>query len=259
MRVAGKHSISRASWSPNGKYAALIRGDTRTGADLVVSDERGHTLRHLIRGFSYAPDDPVWSPDGRWIAVEGGGHGGSIGVVPVRGGGWRAWRHIWDTGDLSSGLYSPTWTPDGRRLAFAVSWFPADRGESGIYTIGIDGSDLRLLVRGAWMPAYSSDGSQLAYVRSPEPFSPGDIWVADADGTNARRLTDSGADARPAWSPRGRLIAFQRTIAGHTSIRAVRPDGSGERVLVSSRRYDATFPSWRPPAPFRGGPRRLCP
>ena len=108
------------------------------------------------------------------------------------------------------------------------------------------------------MPAYSPDGPQIAYVRySPEDA--GDIWVSDADGANPRRLTDSGADARPAWSPRGSLLAFERTVAGHTSIRAVRPDGSGERVLVSSPRYDATAPSWRPPALLNGGPRRPCP
>jgi len=248
------HSISGVTWSPKGKYAALIRGGSRTGADLVVADERGHTLRHLIRHFSYPPDDPVWSPDGRWIAVEGGGHGGSIGVVPASGGGWAAWHMLWATPTLSDGLDSPTWTADSRRLAFTVGFFnPIPFQESGVYTIGIDRSDFRLLIPGGYTPAYSPDGSQLAYVRA------GDIWVSDADGTNPRHVTTGGADGRPAWSPRGRLIAFERTIAGHTSIYAVKPDGSGERVLVSSPRYDATMPSWRPPARFRGGPRRPCP
>ena len=253
VRVAAGRAISRVSWSPSGRYAALMKG-----AGLVVTDQRGRVLRHLIRHFSYGPDDPVWSPDGRWVAVEGGGHGGSIGVVPARGGGWDAWRMLWATPDLSSGLDSPAWTPDSRHLAFSVYWFnppspPPPSRESGVYTIGIDRTGFRLLVPDAFMPVYSPVGSQLAYVHA------GDIWVSDADGANPRRLTESGADTRPAWSPRGRLIAFERTVAGHTSIRAVRPDGSGERVLVSSPRYDATAPSWRPPAPFRGGPRRPCP
>jgi Tol biopolymer transport system component len=232
------------------------------GAGLVVTDQRGRVLRYLIRHYTYGRDDPVWSPDGRWVAVEGDGHHASIGVVPARGGGWLAWRMLWSTpdSDFSSGLDSPTWTPDSRRLAFAVSWFnpPPPFRESGVYTIGIDEGGFHLLIPDGWMPAYSPDGSQIAYVRySPEDA--GDIWVSDADGANPRRLTESGADARPAWSPRGRLIAFERTVAGHTSIRAVRPDGTGERVLVSSPRYDATAPSWRPPAPFSGGSRRPCP
>lgn len=262
VRLAAQRVVSRVSWSPKGKYAALIRTVRRGSelqADLVVTDQHGRTLRHLVRDFQYPPEDPVWSPDGRWIAVEGGGHGGSLGVVPSRGG---AWREVVNTGDLASGLNSPTWTPDSRRLTFAIQWAnspPNVLRVSGIYDIGIDGSGLRKLVPNAWMPAYSSDGSQLAYVRSPGQYQGGEIWVSNGDGTNPRRLTESAADARPAWSPRGRLIAFQRTIAGHTSIRAVSPDGSAERVLVSSRRYEATLPSWRPPAPFRGGPQRPCP
>ena len=253
-----RRSLSRATWSPKGKYAALIEG-----ARLVVTDERGRVLRDLIGHFSYSPDDPVWSPDGRWIAVEGGGHGGSIGVVPARGGGWPAWRMLWATPSLSEGLNSPTWTADSRRLAFATFLFSPrwPYWEVGVYTIGIDGSGFSLLVAGATMPAYSPDGSQIAYVRSsaPDLVGGGDIWVSDADGTNPRRVTESGSDARPVWSPRGRLIAFEHTVGGHTSIRAIRPDGSGERALVSSPRYNATMPSWRPPAPFSGGPRRPCP
>jgi Tol biopolymer transport system component len=219
----------------------------------VVIDERGTVVRHLIRHFSYGKDDPVWSPDGRWIAVEGGGHGGSIGLMPAVGGGdWDNWRLLYETPSLSDGLDSPTWTADSRRLAFDVYFVnPIPYRPSGVYTIGIDGSGFRLLVPGAGHPAYSPDGSKLAYVR-------GGIWVSNADGTNARQIT-GGPDTRPAWSPRGRLIAFERTVDDHSSIYAVKPDGSGERVLVSSPRYNATMPSWRPPTPFHGGPRRPCP
>jgi len=249
VRTRTPWAVSRASWSPGGKYAALLRG----ASGLVVVDQRGRVLRHVIRHFSYGSDDPVWSPDGRWIAVESGGHGPSIGIVPARGGGWNAWRELWGPGDLESGTDSPTWTPDSRRLAFAAHLFRPPRVEEGVYTIGIDGTGFRLLVPDAVMPAYSPDGSQLAYVQA------GDIWVSDADGTKPRRVTNDGADARPAWSPRGRLIAFERTVEGRTSIYAVKPDSSGERVLVSSPRYNATMPSWRPPAPFHGGPRRPCP
>jgi Tol biopolymer transport system component len=250
-----RRSLSRATWSPEGKYAALIEG-----ARLVVTDERGRVLRDLISHFAYPPDDPVWSPNGRWIAVEGGGHGGSIGIVPSSGGDWRAWRMLWATPDLSSGLDSPAWTPDSRHLAFTVYWSNSQALQSGIYTIGIDGTGFRLLVPEGTMPTYSPDGSRIAYVRRSEHVgAAGDIWVSDANGADPRRLTASDADARPVWSPRGRLIAFQRTVDGHSSIWAVRPDGSGERALVSSPRYNATLPSWRPPAPFHGGPRRPCP
>lgn len=253
VRMRPGSAFSRASWSPRGKYATLVKG-----ADLVYVDERGRVRRHILRDFNFAPDDPVWSPDGRWTAVESGGYGQSIGIVPARVGSWPSWREVWSPGELESAAYSPTWTPDSRHLAFAVSWHnppspPPPSRVSGVYTIGVDGSGFRLLVPGGSMPAYSPDGLQLAYVHA------GDIWVSDADGANPRRVTRGGADLRPAWSPRGRLIAFERVVGGHTSIYAVKPDGGGERVLVSSPRYNATMPSWRPPAPFHGGPRRPCP
>jgi Tol biopolymer transport system component len=249
VRMRPRWAVSRASWSPRGKYAALMRG-----ASLDVVDQRGRVLRHVIRHFSYGHDDPVWSPDGRWIAVESGGHGPGIGIVPASGGDWPAWRELWGPGDLESGADSPTWTPDSRQLAFAAHLLRPLRVENDIYSIGIDGNGLRLLVPDAGHPAYSPDGSRLAYVSGS-----GGIWVSNADGTNPRRVTTEGLDAHPAWSPRGRLIAFERSVDGHTSIYAVKPDGSGERVLVSSPRYDATLPSWRAATPFHGGPRRPCP
>jgi hypothetical protein len=111
-RVRPHWAISRASWSPQGKFAAVIRG-----ADLVRLDQKGHLDRDVLPDFSYPPEDgAVWSPDGRWLAVEAGGHGGSIGLMPAAGGGgWDNWRLLWETPTLSDGLDSPSWTADSRR------------------------------------------------------------------------------------------------------------------------------------------------
>jgi TolB protein len=58
------------------------------------------------------------------------------------------------------------------------------------------------IARGA-QPAWSPDGTRIAYTRA------GSIYVADADGTNERRLTRRGSPASfPAWSPDGTRIAF---------------------------------------------------
>jgi Tol biopolymer transport system component len=126
---------------------------------------------------------------------------------------------------------------------------------SGIYSIGIDGRDLRLVVRNARMPAYSPDGSRLAYVNSAN-----DIVVADADGTNARSLADTDTpEDWPAWSPGGRLIAFERWLGDHSSIVVARSDGSGELAVFSSPSYNVRLPSWRPRAPFPAARRHACP
>ena len=58
-----------------------------------------------------------------------------------------------------------------------------------------------------WLPAWSPDGSQLAFT-SNRDGNP-ELYIADADGTNVRRLTTHpGIDTTPTWSPQGHQIAF---------------------------------------------------
>ena len=75
-----------------------------------------------------------------------------------------------------------------------------------------------------------------------------DIWVADVGSGDVRRLTSSASsDPSPRPSPDGSWIAFERSGAGATTIRLVRPDGSGEAVPDStwSQRFrEACCVSW---------------
>jgi Tol biopolymer transport system component len=147
--------------------------------------------------------------------------------------------------------------PNSRRIAFSIDSRGLPPGvdrPSGIYTVRIDGSDLRLLVADAQMPAYSPRGSRLAFVRG------GDIVVSNADGTNVRRVTETAAaDDRPAWSPDGRLLAFSRVVRSRSVIVVARSDGTRARTAVSSARYHASLPSWRPAAPLPPARRPACP
>ena len=98
-----------------------------------------------------------------------------------------------------------------------------------------------------WDPAWSPDGKQIAFVdRDTGPLGGhGDLYVVDADGSGARRLTSStGADdsrsARfPTWSPDGGRIAFGY---GYDGLFVVNADGTGLRRLVAS----GCCPDWSP-------------
>lgn len=60
---------------------------------------------------------------------------------------------------------------------------------------------------------YSADGSRIAFLKIPDsqtPFTVGELWVMDADGSNARKLADvdAGHGYAASWSPDGKWIAF---------------------------------------------------
>ena len=110
-----------------------------------------------------------------------------------------------------------------------------------VYTIAADGTQLRRLLRSAYAPAWSPDGSRLAFVsrRSGDE----EIYVALANGTGVRRLTRSpGPDLSPAWSSDGRRLAWSR----NAEIWAMRADGSLRRRLVAKakRWHEHHSPTW---------------
>jgi dipeptidyl aminopeptidase/acylaminoacyl peptidase len=60
---------------------------------------------------------------------------------------------------------------------------------------------------------YSPDGKQIAFIKVPDtqtPFTVGELWVMDADGSHARKLSqaDAGHGYAANWSPDGEWIAF---------------------------------------------------
>ena len=60
---------------------------------------------------------------------------------------------------------------------------------------------------------FSPDGEKIAFIKTPDsqtPFTVGELWVIDSDGTNPRKLADADAGHGYAanWSPDGTKIAF---------------------------------------------------
>ena len=93
------------------------------------------------------------------------------------------------------------------------------------------------------------EGTSMAVAISPDGRTlaidlQGSIWTLPASGGRATRITDPFNDARqPAWSPDGRLIAFQGFRDGGYDIWVVTPDGSGQRKLTEGP-FDDREPAW---------------
>src|SRR5512132_1066898 len=82
--------------------------------------------------------------------------------------------------------YEPAWSPDGNHLAFVSN----RNGPLKIYTIRVDGADLKQLTHGPDeddAPSWSPDGSRIAFVATRDGNQ--EIYVMNADGSEQMRLT----------------------------------------------------------------------
>lgn len=143
-----------------------------------------------------------------------------------------------------SGLFfqvQPTWSPDGRLIAFASR----RDGRSHIYLMRPDGSGTRRITTSAMddeHPAWSPDGRRIAFARE------GALFVVPAAGGRARRLGHGLGNADdPAWSPNGKLVAYDYRRPGVSTreLWLMASDGSRPRPLTRLGAVSA-MPSWSP-------------
>jgi len=91
----------------------------------------------------------------------------------------------------------------------------------------------------------SADGRRVAMILSKDG-SP-DVFVADAVGTNLKRLTTTRADeSSPCWSPDGSIICFASRESGRAQLYTVSPSGGAMRRLSTAGVANATEPDWSP-------------
>lgn len=127
-------------------------------------------------------------------------------------------------------LMSPSWSPDGRKLAYVSfeSKFPQIFVQE-VATGKREVVSQRSGINGA--PAWSPDGTKLAITLSSSEGNP-DIYVLELRSKRLTRLTDSPAiDTEPTWFPDGRRLAFTSDRGGNPQVYAVDADGKGARRL----------------------------
>src|SRR6266581_225302 len=139
--------------------------------------------------------------------------------------------------------FSPSWSPDGRKIAFACL--------QAICVVNTDGTGLVTLPNGLlasdFDPAWSPDGSKIAFSVSIIGGGAAQIFVMNPDGTGVARVTsDMADDFDPAWSPDGAKIAFTSDQSGNDQIFVMNAAGGGMPVRLTATSARETTPAWSP-------------
>ena len=232
-------SFTDPAWSPDGKKVAFAchLGNEDPQICTVNPDGSGW---HVAFDWYLDVDAPVWSPDGSQIAMSAEVEHPcpdnclniTFDILTI--------NSDWTTGvpndvsndDVNSEV-NPAWSPDGSQIAYST--YSYDR----LHMVRPDGTMLPFTGTGR-SPNWSPDGSRLAYDRS------GEIYVANADGTNETRITNNSVnDADPAWSPDGEQIAFASDEGGDYEIFTMNADGTGRHPITSNTAQDRS-PDWQP-------------
>lgn len=112
---------------------------------------------------------------------------------------------------------SPAWSPNGRSLAFVSDI----SGNFEIYTMSPTGEEDPVNITNSFnqdrSPAWSPDGTAIAFV-SNRVNGTDDIYIANADGSEVREITNNGGNQSPTWSPDGLQLAFSSTRTGNAEI-----------------------------------------
>jgi Tol biopolymer transport system component len=245
--------------------------DSPLWAEIYSIDSDGTRERkvsHAPRG--YTDSNPDWSPDGSRLVFErcrqadtgtcyvysvNADGSGERRLSPQCGVGFQPS----DQGKscVSTGDFSPVYSPDGRSIAFARdTWAVARSGAvHPASTVCVANAKLehvrRLLIAGdVTIVAWSPDGKRLAFVenaKGPQLFAsrgPAIFTVDVGRPSRVRRVTPrslpAGAD-RIDWSPDGSRILFRtrpNTNDFGGNLYTIRPDGTGLRQLTHVDPYD---------------------
>jgi hypothetical protein len=242
------------------------------GVGAPIRDLDGDAVEQASVSFTTAPISATPLP-GRIAFVSTRTGEPHIYVINANGSGLRRLT------PASADYHSPTWTPDGTRIAYVVGLFNprihvmnadgtgsvgvargADPGWSPngqrlvfsrdfrLYSVDADGSNEMLFPTAdeVWYhsPAMSPDGTRIAFVHSPDPdWTPWQVHVRYAAGAASTplllRIHSGAAESKASWSPDGTRIALWNYALGIT--------------VANAEGEPAPFTVFRGGTPYTGG------
>jgi Tol biopolymer transport system component len=213
----------------------------------------GSGLKRIINGGDAALTEPSVSPNGRLIALEvtEPAHTAEIFVSDLKG------KHArWITKAPSKSgkwlsFHSPTWSPNGKRVAFACDAFSGHT----LCSTDTHGGGFKKLMSKCTCAGPEPDWgktNKIAFIDA-YPY----LSVVSGNGGKAKRLPIAPIDDKdaygyehPSWSPSGKQILFD-VADTNTAIDVVDASGANHRRLITSANFgqdptDYDYPAWAP-------------
>jgi eukaryotic-like serine/threonine-protein kinase len=236
----GSRGDTDPAFSPDGRTLAFVRWSGDSAGDIYLQSAHSAEKRQLT--FDEADIDGLaWTPDSRNIVFLSGRLGlHTLWKVPASGG------EIEPVAGVGEGADSPAVSPRGNLIAYTKWEVNANIWEIRASPSGrVEGPPTKL-ISGIEMQVddeFSPDGKRIAF--GSDRLGNLEIWVANADGSNAAQLTFFGGPitGTPHWSPDGRWIAFDSRPGGHPGVFVVSAEGGTPRRLTPPT-SDAFVPSW---------------
>lgn len=224
---------------------AFVRHNSDGSRELMVVDSDGENLRRITSA-PHGLTSPAWAPNGSKVAYS----------YMREDGTWEVHERelesgkSWTISSREGASITPTYSPDGRRLALSIM-----NGRAlNLYDYDVEQRCcLRLLRSGPSYdisPSYSRDGQRIVFVsdRLGRPH----IYSMPASGGEATLLSpyvygEPGSFYSPDWSPEGALIAFHGAL-GSQAYQLMVMDASrpGSTIQQITREGQSEDPSWAP-------------
>jgi Tol biopolymer transport system component len=222
-------------FSPDGKRLAVLRN---AKMDLLVVSFPGGKEERLVMSNNRGFTGVDWLDDSTLVAARhGDDDSAGLWKIPLQGGSPERL-----TADRVS-AESPVFQARTRQLAFVDSVVDIDIWKYS--TLSGKGQPVIASTRFDGAPALSPDDRRIAFLSTRSGNL--EVWLANADGSNERCLTDlhgtGSIMSPPAWSPDGKLLAIQIRVNSNSDIYLQPAEGGALRRFTSepSREYFPEF------------------